>query len=664
MRCAGSVRWFLPGGADPLEEQVAAALRPLPDVLVLDQITPEVLPAVLGAAQLGVRVLAQLDCVFAGAGVVRHLADLGAPLADLQCLRWVVTVQRAATPCEACREPVDLSRERAEYYRLRYPQVILDGTFYRARQCAACEGTGRRGDVAIFDFFRADAPPEELLDRPSCLSREEYLLRLGILGRVALDDVLHAEADQLRRTYALLVASQRTLSSANAELNQRVAQLEAGQRVLTQRTQSLVSLQEVAQALISSTELEELAEQLSRHVRRLCGAERSILYLLRPDAEAEVLCVGGWNPTLLHTQLPALEVLNAGVSPASDGRLDPAPYNGWPPGIPPRSPDVEGVALKAGLRVPLVAQQEIVGLMIVHSTRKARFGAGEVALLQALANQAALAIQRAGLIESLRDKIRRLEAAQVDLIRKERLERELELARQVQQSLLPRVFPSFPGYDFAALSRPARQVGGDFYDVFALGEGRFGLVIADVSDKGMPAALFMALTRSLLLAEARRSPSPRATLNAVNRLLRELGDPEMFVTVFHGVVDTATGILTYVRAGHEAPFLLRGGEAFVLPGRGTFLGLLDLDELPLSEEQVQLQPGDHLVLFTDGLGDTLSPDREPFGNERLREFLAQHGNLPPSDLCAATFALLAEHQGAGEQYDDMAILSLSLAKFD
>jgi sigma-B regulation protein RsbU (phosphoserine phosphatase) len=294
--------------------------------------------------------------------------------------------------------------------------------------------------------------------------------------------------------------------------------------------------------------------------------------------------------------------------------------------------------------------------MIVHATQKAGFAPGEVAMLQAFANQAAVALQRAGLIDALRDKIAQLEAAQAELVTKERLERELELARQVQQRLLPRTFPLMPGFAFAARCEPARQVGGDFYDVILLDADRFGVVIADVSDKGMPAALFMALTRSLLLAEARRERSPRAVLTKVHRLLVELGQPNMFVTVFYGVVDVMARRLTYTRAGHDRPLLLRAGGVQSLGGEGAFLGFLDEADLRLSEEQLDLHPGDRLVLYTDGLVDALSAEGRLFELSRLMQLLQSHAGLPAEELCAATFAALAAYQGQAEQYDDMTML--------
>src|SRR5262249_10313357 len=163
----------------------------------------------------------------------------------------------------------------------------------------------------------------------------------------------------------------------------------------------------------------------------------------------------------------------------------------------------------------------------------------------------------------------------------------------------------------------------------------------DVSDKGMPAALYMALTRSLLLAEARRERSPRAVLLSVNRLLRELGDPHMFVTVFYGTITLAARQLTYARAGHDYPLLLRDGDAIVLGGTGTVLGCFD--DIALSEEQIALEKGDILALYTDGLTDVLAPDGRRLELERLKGIFQSHAAHPPEAFCAATFADLAAY---------------------
>ena len=651
--------------------QVTSAIGGWPGLLVVDRLSPETLPAVLEAARNGLRVLSQLDTVFRGGGVARHLLDMGASQKALRGLAWVVTVQRMATLCPHCKQPAPPSADQLARLRQRSPALaeLLEreyaepagglsteqgsgGGCCRATGCAECQQTGRHGEVAAFDVFRAEGSTPDCFKRSSLLSLEEYILRLAALGYLPLDDLLELETDQLQRVYHLFTAEEQALAEANAAFARKLAELEAANRVLQQRTGALISLEDIGQTLITTTSLDDLAGRVCRHARNLCGADRAILYFLRSAGQAEVLAVGGWERGLIHQQVEAGLVSGGGAG------TEPAAFAGWPPGVaPPGAADGKAATPRAGLRVPLVAQQEQVGLMIVQATRKARFTQGEVALLQTFANQAALAIQRTGLIEQLQAKIVQLEAAQAELVQKERMERELELARQVQQSVLPRIFPLVPGYTFAARNEPARRVGGDLYDVILLDADRFGVVIADVSDKGMPAALYMALTRSLLLAEARRERSPRKVLANVNRLLMELGEPDMFVTVFYGVVEGAARRLTYTRAGHDRPLLVREGRVQELGGQGTALGVLAEEELPLAEEVVvYLVPGDRLVLYTDGLADVLAPDHRPFGLRRLKGLLESRANLPPARLCEATFAGLAAYQGNAEQYDDMTML--------
>lgn len=638
-------------------DEIAAATRRRPELLVVDRLCTESAAATLEAAQNGLHVLSQIDTVFYGSGVAHHLLELGVPRERLSGLAWIVAVQRLARLCPICKQPELPNPAWVAERRRRYPTLDLDATFFRAAGCSDCNHTGRKGDVAAFDIFHASADLSRSFEQPSLLPLEEYVLHLAALGHVSVDDVVSLDTDQLHRTYSLLSASEQALADANSTLKRKLAELEAANRVLQQRTEALISLQDIGLALITSTELPDLAARICRHARDLCGADRAILYFLRPNGHAEVLAVSGWDPELIRQQVDSTLLFDSeAVGPDYVGS-EPAPFDAWPPGVPSRHPDVEGATLRAGLRVPLIAQHEVTGLMIVHTTQKPRFTPGEVALLQVLANQAAVAIQRTDLLEALRDKIVQLEAAQAGLVKKERLERELELARQVQQSLLPRIFPMTPGYQFAARSEPARQVGGDFYDVILLDADRFGVVIADVSDKGMPAALFMTLTRSLLLAEARRERSPRSVLINVHRLLLELGRPEMFVTLFYGVIEGTARRLTYARAGHDRPLLLRGGAAQELGGEGVFLGyLLDVDELHLSEEQLALEPGDRLVLYTDGLVDAMTSDGQRFGLGRLVPLLESYAQLPAAELCSATFASLAAYQDNAEQYDDMTML--------
>jgi len=418
--------------------------------------------------------------------------------------------------------------------------------------------------------------------------------------------------------------------------------------------------------LITSAELTDLAARICRRASELCGADRVVLYLRRSAASgqetAEILAERGWGNAITGRHLESREVF--GVHSAAQASMRAARYTKGPPGFRTRMPGAslseQAGELKTGVNVPLFAQDQLVGSMILQSTQKEFFTQGEMALLQTFANQAALAIQRAGLVDELRAKISELEAAQAELVKKERIERELELARQLQQSMLPHSFPDIPGYALSARNEPARQVGGDFYDVIQLDPAHFGIVVADVSDKGFPAALYMSLTRSLLLAEARRTLSPRDALGNVNRLLQELGELDGFVSVFYGVVQTSTGQLTYARAGHERPLLLRDDQIISLGGDGIVLGIVDGDAFRLTEEQMDLQAGDRLILYTDGLTDVLDAAGHFAGFDELQRLLQSQAGGDAEEICTAVFQALSTYRGAVDQFDDMTLLVLQV----
>jgi sigma-B regulation protein RsbU (phosphoserine phosphatase) len=260
----------------------------------------------------------------------------------------------------------------------------------------------------------------------------------------------------------------------------------------------------------------------------------------------------------------------------------------------------------------------------------------------------------------LAEAYRGLQEAQAALVEKERLEHELALARDLQHSILPHEFPTLAGFHFAARSQPARQVGGDFYDVILLSGGRVGLVMADVSDKGMPAALYMALTRSLIHAEAKRSPSPRRVLLNVHRLLMEMSQADMFVTAFYGVLNPAEGTLRYARAGQDPPLLFHAssGECRSLAAKGMLLGYLE--PVKLEEAEAVLSPGDVLVLYSDGITDAItdaiSQGSDFFGVERLRKTICRAGRLGAQALCHHVFQQVENFCRGAVQYDDMALL--------
>lgn len=250
-----------------------------------------------------------------------------------------------------------------------------------------------------------------------------------------------------------------------------------------------------------------------------------------------------------------------------------------------------------------------------------------------------------------------LKAAQAELVAKQRLERELEIAAEVQRSLLPDRFPPVAGYGFSGRNVPARHVGGDMYDVIGLDDEHFGLLMADVSDKSVHAALFMAVTRTLFLSEARRSLSPAEVAQAVHRGLLEVSSKDdMFVTAFYGVLHAPSGRVTYVRAGQDRPLLLRsdGAPATELDAQGRFLGMLD--SLQLEERRADLFPGDALVMYSDGVTDADDPEGRPYSLERLIRLVEAQRAKPADGLCAMIFEDVFLHRGLALPTDDITVL--------
>lgn len=225
----------------------------------------------------------------------------------------------------------------------------------------------------------------------------------------------------------------------------------------------------------------------------------------------------------------------------------------------------------------------------------------------------------------LTDLIKELQDAIVTRARLAALEQELDIARELQLSFLPRPLPATPHFRIHGLMEPAKEVGGDFFDYFMIDEARLGLVVADVSGKGVPAALFMAISRTLIKAAALAGRSPAATIGEVNAFLAADNDQMMFVTVFHGVLDLASGVLTYVNAGHNAPLLCAAGtDRVAAVARTGDPALAVVEGIAFAERRVRLSPGDTLFLFTDGVTEAFNTSGEAFGDARLAEEVARH----------------------------------------
>ena len=262
----------------------------------------------------------------------------------------------------------------------------------------------------------------------------------------------------------------------------------------------------------------------------------------------------------------------------------------------------------------------------------------------------------------LRQAYDELKDAQAQIIEKERLEKELEISGQIQQSLLPKTLPAIPGYQFGALMIPAQAVGGDFYTYIKLGKDRLGLVVGDVSDKGVPAALFMALTFSAIRLEALRSGPPVQVLRSVNRHLLEMNSAGMFVTLVYGILDTARGDFHFARAAHPTPYLLDGnGQIVDVPvSSGQPLGLFA--DLPIDEQSIALPPGGSLLLYSDGVSETKDIHGIDFAVDSLYRSMWANHRRPAESICEKLWQAVQAHGLGLPQQDDFTVLVVKRLK--
>jgi len=242
----------------------------------------------------------------------------------------------------------------------------------------------------------------------------------------------------------------------------------------------------------------------------------------------------------------------------------------------------------------------------------------------------------------------------------ESLKNDLAVANEIQQAILPRVFPPFPDVadkvDIAASMTPAKDVGGDFYDFFRIDDDHIGFIVGDVSGKGIPAAIFMAVSRTLIRAIGTRGESPAKCVKEANRLLAAESVDCMFVTVFYGIYNLTTGDISYANAGHNPPYVLKqNGQVESLPmALDPMVGAID--GMDYHECSLQLGQGDMLIMFTDGVTEAMNPSYEEFGEKRLEDTLAKVGRHDCREVVETIKAAVATFTDGAEQSDDITIM--------
>ena len=235
---------------------------------------------------------------------------------------------------------------------------------------------------------------------------------------------------------------------------------------------------------------------------------------------------------------------------------------------------------------------------------------------------------------------------------------EMETARSIQQTFLPESTPCLEGFDMAAFSLPALEVGGDFYDFIPISQDQWGLVIADVSGKGFPAALFMALSRTCVRANAMGKTTASEAIYRANKLIAEDAKSGMFVTLFYAILDPYKKQLQYVNAGHNPPLLYKGsgGDVVLLGAQGIALGVMD--EISLEEMELNLANNDVVVFYTDGITEAINGKEEQFGRERLIKLLTQNNNLSAQELIDKIKNAVTDFTQGQEQFDDLTLVVL------
>jgi serine phosphatase RsbU (regulator of sigma subunit) len=439
-----------------------------------------------------------------------------------------------------------------------------------------------------------------------------------------------------------------------------------------------VALLQVAQAIVSLNQLDEILGSIVRITPILVGVKRCIIYLWNKGEQAlypiqyygfsknevqmEGLAIRFNEFPLINTVFELNQVTYCQLDPTSS----PVTWNNI------GSNDlhaIEGInfdneeqyAIKINDKVlrdkarlligfPLSVKGEVLGVMLIEEedpirgTPSYHIREKRIEIVKGITQQAAIAIKN--------------EYLQQEAVYSERMERELQLARDIQKTFLPDHLPSLPNWDIDIRWQPARQVAGDFYDVLPLEANKLGFVIADVADKGMPAALFMTLIRTLLRAAAKEYTSPASVLKQVNSLLFPDAKNGMFVTVFYAVINLDTGRVIYANAGHNPPIVLYSGSSKLVELTRTSVALGIFDDIDVSEGELSLRSGDWIFFYTDGVTESFSNTEEMFGTKRLFDLLQARKYTYAKDILDVIEESVYEFIKGVELSDDITIAAI------
>ena len=453
------------------------------------------------------------------------------------------------------------------------------------------------------------------------------------IRRPAFEKLLHENSALSFRLLQVLSVRLRTVDS------QFLAEMERHAGVSEKEIGRLKLLIEAAKVLNSTLDLDKLLGVILETALGLVDGDRGTVYLL--DEEKKEL----WSRVLkggerIEIRMPTGSGIAGYVAATGDTLNIPDAY--FDTRFNPDFDRVTGYRTRSILCMPMKNRDgTIVGVFQILNKRSGTFTAEDESVLDALSVHAAIAVENARLYEQERQKIA--------------MEKDLQAAREVQMTLIPKRVPDVAGYMFAAVTIPAREVGGDLYDFTAKEPGQLAICLGDVSGKGLAASLLMANVQATLRDQAFTAAPASECVRRSNMLLFQNTGNEKFVTLFYALLDPASGSLTCCNAGHEQPFLIRsGGEISRLTAGGTVLGIME--DYPYEQETVTLGPGDLVLIFSDGVSEAMNSSGDQLGEDPIRSVLKKHHGGDPEELKEALIAAVRTHAGGAPQADDITIV--------
>ena len=409
---------------------------------------------------------------------------------------------------------------------------------------------------------------------------------------------------------------------------------------------NLNALLEVSRALGAEMHLDSLLPVIIHKTTEMMDAERSSLFIYDPESDELWSKVAeGMGEKVIR--LPAGVGIAGDVAETLETANIPDAYDD--PRFNPEFDKQTNFKTKSILCMPMTTRAgELIGVIeVLNKTDGGTFQESDEKLLEALCIQAGVAIVRARLTEAF--------------LEKQRIEESLKLAADIQMGMLPSTFPAFPernDFDLFAGIIPAKEVGGDFYDFFLIDKKHLCFVIGDVSGKGIPAALFMALTKTQIKASSSRRRTPGDVLFRANNDLCHENESGMFCTLFYGIMNTETGEVTYANAGHNPPYLItNSGEPVQIESTGG-IALGVMEEMEFESATFTASKGDSIFLYTDGVNEAMNEADEEYSYERLEDYLKENSTGSITDMVDRNLESVKEFAGTTPQSDDITVLAL------